>query len=73
MSAAATDPRLVAALAAARPQRALNLDTMVELVARLEYPLGINHSSAVKAAYLRALQSRRPTFSDLARELTPHQ
>jgi hypothetical protein len=46
---------------------------MVELVSRLEHPLGINHSSAVKAAYQRALQRRRPTFGDLARELTPHQ
>ena len=56
----AADPYHMAALAASRPHRALNLDTMVELVARLEHPLGINHSSAVKAAYQRALQRRRP-------------
>lgn len=73
MPSIAADPRLVASLAASRPHRALNLDTMVELVARLEHPLGINHSSAVKAAYQRALQRRRPTFGDLARELAPHQ
>lgn len=61
--------RTLERLAASRPRRALTLDSMVALVSRLEHPLTINQSSAVKSAYQRALHSTTPTLSDLAQEL----
>ena len=64
-----TTERALERLAASRPHRALTLDCMVALVSRLDHTLTINQSSAVKAAYQRALHSTSPTLSDLAREL----
>lgn len=61
--------RALERLAASRPHQALTLDSMVALVSRLDQPLTINQSSAVKAAYQRALQSTAPTLRDLAQEL----
>ena len=59
----------IAGLAASHPRRALTLDTMVALIGRLDPPLTINQSSAVKAAYQRARLSPATTLNDLAREL----
>jgi hypothetical protein len=64
-----SNERGVELLAASRPRRALTLDTMVGLISRLDHPLTINQSSAVKAAYQRALRSTAPTLGDLAQEL----
>jgi hypothetical protein len=53
------------------PSAPLNLDAIAALVTRLpiDAQLTINESSAVKAAYQRALRTSSPTLSDLAREL----